>query len=121
LEKLTAALGTAKRFLADRLYIDLLDEKLEEAQVVSPEEIPADQVDIHRTILLTDLDRKERAVYKLVFPHEARPDNSISVLTPLGSALLGSRMGEVVEIHAPSRTRRVRVDQIIERGHPIAA
>jgi len=121
LEKLKGALRAAKTFLADRMYIELLDEKLEEAQVVGPEDVPADQVEIHRTVSLTDLDRKEQVVYKLVFPHEARYDNSISVLTPLGSALLGSRLGEVVEVHAPKRTRKLRIDEIMEGGRPIAA
>ena len=111
----------AKTFLADRMYIELLDEKLEEAQVVSPEEVPADQVEIHRIVSLTDLDRKEQVVYKLVFPNEARYDNSISVLTPLGSALLGRRIGEVVEVHAPKRTRKLRIDEIMEGGRTIAA
>jgi len=121
LAKLKSALRAAKTFLSDRMYIELLDEKLEEAEVVSPDEVPSDQVEIDRTVLLTDLDKKEQTVYKLVLPRDARYGNSVSVLTPLGAALLGSRVGELVEIHAPARIRRVRVDEVVDGGNSVAA
>ncbi len=121
LAKLKGAVRAAKTFLSDRMFIELLDEKLEEAQVVSPGKVPSDQVEIDRRVLLTDLDRGEQTEYKLVFPRDARYGNSLSVLTPLGAALLGSRVGEVVEIHAPARTRRVRVDEIVDGGSSVAA
>lgn len=121
LEKLKAILQTAKSFLPGRRFIELLDEKLEDAEIVSPSESPADVVDVGRTVRFTDLDRSEEVVYKLVFPRDAKHANNISVLTPLGSALLGSRVGEVIEIHAPRRTRKLRIDAIVKRTDEIAA
>ena len=110
--KLMSIVNTAKKYLSDRGYIDVLEEKLENAVVVSRDKVPSDVVEIDRSVQITDLDRSEQKLYKLVYPREANYGNHISVAAPLGSALLGCRVGEVVEVRAPGRTRRVRVDAI---------
>ena len=121
LGKLKAIVQTAKRYLRDRGYIEQLEEKLEDAMVVSPDQVPQDLVEVERSVRITDLDKSEQKVLKLVFPKDANYGNHISVIAPLGSALLGSRVGEVVEVHAPGRTRMVRVDGIEDESDDVAA
>jgi|GEM_PF-1806427 len=114
LNKLKGIVQMAKKNLAERGYLELLVEKLEDADVVSPDKVPADLVEMQTSIRITDLDRSEQRVFKLVFPRDANCRDHVSVIAPLGSALLGSRVGEVVEINAPTRRRRIRVEEI---GH----
>ena len=110
---LRAILQTARKYLAERDYIEQLSDKIENAEVVRPEDLPADQVGIERSVRITDLDRSEPRVYKLVFPRDADYGRKISVIAPLGSALLGRRVGEVVEVCAPARKRKVRIDAVL--------
>jgi regulator of nucleoside diphosphate kinase len=53
-------------------------------------------------------------VYSLVFPNEADIDEGkISVLAPVGTAMIGYRVGDVIEWEVPSRLRRLKVEEII--------
>lgn len=120
LDKVKSLVGTARKYLSNRRYLELLDQRLDEADVVSPERVPRDVVEIDTSVRITDLDRSEKRVYRLVLPRDANYDDRISVVAPLGSALLGSRVGEVVEVYAPARTRRIRVDAIARRDERAA-
>jgi regulator of nucleoside diphosphate kinase len=113
LGKLKTVVAMAKKYLVHRGHLDMLDEKLEGAEVVSKDNVPQDLVEMDTSVRITDLDRSEQKVYKLVFPHDAKLGEDVSVIAPLGSALLGSRVGEIVEVDAPAKKRRVRVDEII--------
>ena len=121
LGKLKTVVQTAKRYLSGRGYIEVLIERLEDAEIVAPEKVPADIVEVDRTVRITDLDRSQHSIYKLVFPQDANCSDNISVITPLGSALLGSRVGEIIEVDAPKRTRKIRIDEIVARANNIAA
>ena len=120
LGKLKALVETAKKYLR-RDYIDQLDEKLEEAEVVSPGMVPNDEVEIDKFVRITDLDRSEERVYKLVLPRDANFGNHISVIAPLGAALLGSHTGDVIEVIAPGRIRKIRVEEILNGSNKFAA
>jgi regulator of nucleoside diphosphate kinase len=63
---------------------------------------------------LVDLDTEEEMVYTLVFPHEADITQSkISVLAPIGTAILGYRVGDTLTWQVPDGMRRLRVKQIL--------
>lgn len=95
-------------------YINRLEEELEEAEIVAPEEIPPDVVTMRSKVKLKDLDSGEDAVYSIVFPSEANNDEGkISILAPLATALLGYKRGDTVEFQAPSRLRRLKIRKII--------
>jgi regulator of nucleoside diphosphate kinase len=112
LSRLKPMVKSAKHFLRGRDYIELIDQALSDAGVVSPGSMSQDFVTINTSVLVTDLDRQQQTVYTVVFPQDARhSDHVISLMTPLGAALLGSRIGEVVEVAGG----RLRIDQIIAR------
>jgi regulator of nucleoside diphosphate kinase len=99
---------------ADREYLDQLEEELGRAELVSPKEIPADVITMRSKVSLKDLKSGKTVMYSLVFPSEANSNEGhISVLAPIGTALLGNRSGDVVESKVPSGLRRLKVKEIL--------
>ena len=99
---------------ANRMYLDRLEGELERAEVVNPNDIPNDVVTMRSTVRLKDLDNGKEMVYSLVFPNEADIDEGkISVLAPVGTAMIGYRVGDVIEWEVPSGLRRLKVEEII--------
>ncbi len=94
-------------------YLETLEEELDRADVVEADSLPADVVTMNSEVRLKDLDSKEVIVYKLVFPNQPRTANSISVLAPIGTALLGYRVGDVIEWPVPKGTRRLKVLKVL--------
>jgi len=99
---------------ADREYLDQLEEELAQAEVVNPEDIPQDVITMRSKVRLKDLKSGQTVMYSLVFPPEANSNEGhISVLAPIGTALLGNRSGDVVESRVPSGLRRLKVKEIL--------
>ena len=102
------AAGTERRD-----YLHALEAVLEDAQGIDPTEVPEDVVTMNATVEIRDLDIEERETYTVVYPERADISlNRISVLAPIGTAVLGCRVGDVVEVRVPSGRRRIRVEDI---------
>ena len=98
----------------DRSSLQSLEEELDRAQVLAPAEIPADVVTMNSRVRVTDLDRGDNMVVTIVYPRLASAAKGrVSVLAPIGTALLGSRAGETVEWQTPGGVRRLRVDEVL--------
>ncbi|WP_246109420.1 GreA/GreB family elongation factor [Roseimaritima multifibrata] len=98
---------------AARPHIQNLTLKLSSANVVEASAIPADIVTMNSTIKLCDLDNHEVDTYTLVYPEEACiAEGKLSILSPLGSILLGSRAGENVTCRVADRESRKRIENI---------
>jgi hypothetical protein len=68
------------------------------------------------TARLMDLDTERETEFTLVFPDDADPDqNKISVLAPIGCAMLGYREGDEFEWETPEGNRRLRVVKVINQ------
>ena len=99
---------------AQRAYVNVLEEGLEFAEIVEPQAIPPDVVTMRSTLKLKDVQTGEKSTYSIVFPTEANLDEGkISILAPLATALLGHRRGETVEFQAPTRTRKLLIQEIL--------
>ena len=99
---------------ADREYLDRLEEELGRAELVNPKDIPGDVITMRSKVSLKDLKSGKTVMYSLVFPSEANSNaGHISVLAPIGTALLGNRSGDVVESRVPSGLRRLKVKEIL--------
>jgi regulator of nucleoside diphosphate kinase len=91
-----------------------LKAELERARVVAPREVPHDAVTMNSTATLYDLDTREREVYTLVYPWQAdAEDNRISVLAPIGTAMIGARVGDTIKWPVPAGMRRFRIEELI--------
>ncbi|SRR5581483_9132161 len=98
---------------ADHKSLDLLEQELDRAEIVGPEAIPRDVVTMNSEVRLQDLDSGAIQRYKLVFPNQFRWDNSISVLAPIGTAMLGYRVGDVIEWRVPKGLRRLKILEVL--------
>jgi regulator of nucleoside diphosphate kinase len=98
----------------DRQDLDALAAELARATVVPSQEIPPDVVTMNSQVLLRDLGSGEDLTYTLVFPPGADIDRgAISILAPIGTAILGYAVGDVIEWKVPSGVRRIRVEKIL--------
>ena len=90
--------------------IALMDE-LNRAEVLPPERVPADVVTMHSRVGGQDIATGEDHVLTLAYPNEADVEKGrVSVLAPVGSALLGLSVGQSIEWEAPgARTLKLRV------------
>lgn len=83
-----------------------LHQRLDQAELQSPRQIDADVVTMRSELLLQDPDSGLRRRITLAYPAEALPaDGQVSVLSPLGQALLGQRVGDLVAWQAPQGPR----------------
>jgi regulator of nucleoside diphosphate kinase len=88
----------------------LLDNELRRARIVAPEEVPPDVITMNTRAELLDLESGERMEFTLVLPvDENINDGKISVLAPLGTAMLGYRVGDEFDWHVPHGLRRLKV------------
>jgi regulator of nucleoside diphosphate kinase len=82
--------------------------------IVEPEKVNGDVVTMNSIVCVRDLDTRRTATWTLVFPDDADVDaNKLSVLAPLGLAILGARVGQTVEFQAPGSMRRVRIERML--------
>jgi regulator of nucleoside diphosphate kinase len=113
LEKLIEIAGGRDR-LANHEYLRKLEHELERAETVAPEDVPGDVITMRSKVRLRDMNTGEEMVYTLVFPSEANFDEGkISVLAPVGTAMLGYRVGDTIEWQVPSGLRRLKIEELL--------
>ena len=98
----------------DRERLSELRAELERAVVVEPGEVPADVITMNSKVKVLDMASGDVKEYTLVYPHMADiTKNMISILAPVGTALLGYRAGDVIEWRVPSGTRVLKVESVL--------
>lgn len=96
------------------LYLEKLRGELERAEVVAPQEIADDVITMNSKVTLIDLDTGEEETYTLVYPDNADvAEGKVSILAPVGTAMLGYRVGDVFEWEVPAGKRRLKVAKIL--------
>jgi len=94
--------------------LDDLRAELQRAQIVSPDEVSNDVVTMNSTVVLRDLESEECETYTLVFPQDADiAAGRLSVLAPIGTAILGEKVDAEVLWRVPGGWRRLRIDEIV--------
>lgn len=102
--------------------LNRLNAELDRAKIVTESELPADAITMNSTAELEDLDDGEILKFTLVFPESADTfEGRISILAPLGMAMLGYRVGNEFEWPVPNGTIRVRVRRLLGQGVPAGA
>lgn len=106
--------GALLRDRRDTSSVEELERHLVEAEVLPAALIGSDVVTMNSEVLVTDLDTDETFGFRVVFPRAANAAaGSISVLAPLGMAVLGRRVGEEITWSVPAGTRRLRVEEVL--------
>ena len=97
-----------------REELDDLEQELERGTEVESTEVAPDVVTMNSTVRVTDVDANTTHLYTIVFPSDADFEKGrISILSPLGTALLGYRAGDVVTWEMPRGTRRLRIEELV--------
>ena len=98
----------------DRMNAQLLYKELYRGKLVESVDIPPDVVTMNSKVRLRDLETKAAMVYTLVFPDEANiEEGKISVLSPVGMAILGYSTGDEIEWKVPKGTRRLLIEEVL--------
>lgn len=97
-QRLTPLIRASESELAEAL-----DEELSRADIVDTKNLPNDAVAMSSTVTYRDLETKAETTVTLVFPGEADiAEKKISVLSPVGVALLGLRIGGRIQWPMPN-------------------
>ncbi len=118
MECLRKLIETEKRFdKSGRDDLQKLETKLGQGQLIAPRNVPnKDVVTINSRVRLTDLDTGEEMTYTLVFPDEANIEqHKISILAPIGTAMLGYSVGDIFEWEVPGGLRRLKAEEILHQ------
>ena len=85
------------------LRISKLESVLSRARVIDPSEFPDGEVHILSTVKIKNLKNQKEFTYTLVSPEEADfQAGKISITSPVGSGLMGTKLGEKVNVKAPA-------------------
>lgn len=114
-DRLSALIETTReRNGVDIEYLKKLEAELDRAEIVDPKHIPDDVITMRSKVRLKDLVTGQANTYSLVFPTEADfNEGKISILAPIGTAILGYKSGDTIEWSVPSGLRRIKVDEIL--------
>jgi regulator of nucleoside diphosphate kinase len=97
-----------------RPAIEQLQRDLDRAAILPPPQMPPAIVTMRTKVQVRDLLTGETDTFTLVYPHEADLfDARLSLLSPLGAALLGAKEGDTLHVPVKSTLRRIRVDRIL--------
>jgi regulator of nucleoside diphosphate kinase len=106
--------GALLRGQRDTASVEQLERHLLDAEVVPASRIGPEVVTMGSEGRVRDLDSGETFSFRVVFPRAAdAATGSISVLAPLGMAVLGRAAGEEITWRVPAGTRRLRVDAVL--------
>jgi len=86
---------------------------LQNAQVLDPAKLNCDTVGLLRKIGITNIGTNKQFTYTIVNPHESNiREGKISIQSPIAEALLGKRVGDVVDVQVPAGIQHLRIDSI---------
>lgn len=113
LSRLVADLG---RFVpAATSGIEMLAELLDAGRIVTPQDIPDNVVTMNSQVLYQDFETGESHQARVVYPEDADPAaGNISVLSPVGAALLGLAAGDETVLPLPhGRSACIRICKVV--------
>jgi regulator of nucleoside diphosphate kinase len=88
--------------------------ELSRAVVVPAAEIPGDVITMNSRVRLLDLQDGSMLEYTLVYPGDANfSEGKISVLAPIGAAMIGYRVGDEIAWEVPAGRRHLRVEAVL--------
>lgn len=114
LKGLLKSLKTNQRLKGPHLI--QLYEELASAVVIDSSQIPAKRVVLYAKVEYTNLQDNSRHAAEIVFPADANSDvHKYSILTPLGTALIGEKEQDITICHAPVGEIPLRIDKIVHQ------
>ncbi len=100
--------------LRDQVFIKSLKNEILRAKVLPATSIPGDVVTMNSRVQLTDMANGQRLVFEIVYPGDSDFEiGKISILSPIGTALLGYRVEDTVLWEVPGGTRTLKIDKVL--------
>lgn len=91
--------------------LETLDDLLSSSDLVDPAQVPPDVVTMYSRVVLSDLAGGTPGKFTVCYPEDAEPAQGfVSVLSPVGTGLLGLRVGDIAHWrspHGPAQSARV--------------
>lgn len=95
-------------------HLDELQKALQQSKILPQEEMPSDIVTMNTKVVLTALTTIQEFAYTLVYPSEASIEqNKVSILSPMGTSMIGCKVGDIVEWQDPAGLRRMKIINIL--------
>ena len=114
LERLRELLRAVKRSGTQKEALIKLGKELERARVISSGNVPADLITMNSKVRIKNVDTNEEMVFQIVFPSDANLDDCrISILAPVGTALIGYKIGDTVRWQVPAGIRKLQIEEIL--------
>jgi regulator of nucleoside diphosphate kinase len=97
--------------------VDMLEELLDIAQIVRPDRVPRNVATMNSTVRYEDVAARDQRTVTIVYPDAADPaQGRISVLSPVGMALIGLAKGQEADLPLPhGQTRRIRIEEVLDQ------
>lgn len=94
--------------------IRFLQRVLQFSRVIDTKALPKDQISLLSKVEFTNLSTNVKMTYTIVSPHEMNlQEGKISCKSPIGMALMGRKVGEVVDVNAPSGIFQLRIESVL--------
>ena len=91
-----------------------LEQELKRAEIVEPKKIPKTVVTMNSKVKLLNTDDGSEMVFEVVYPSDADAMNDkISIFAPIGTAILGYRVGDEVEWQVPAGMRKFKIEELL--------
>ena len=86
---------------------------LDSARVLDTSRLDSNTVGLLSEVKITNMTNNLQMTYTIVSPHEANlQEKKISIKSPIAQALIGKRVGDVVEVHVPAGVQKFRIDGV---------
>ena len=94
--------------------IRFLQRVLQFSRVIDTKALPKDQISLLSKVEFTNLSTNVKMTYTIVSPHEMNlQEGKISCKSPIGMALMGKKVGDVVDLNAPSGIFQLRIESVL--------
>ena len=94
--------------------IRFLQRVLQFSRVIDTKALPKDQISLLSKVEFTNLSTNVKMTYTIVSPHEMNlQEGKISCKSPIGMALMGKKVGDVVDVNAPSGIFQLRIETVL--------
>jgi len=98
----------------DKKYLRDLGDELDKGEVVNSRDIPNNIITMNSKVRLRDINTQKEMICWLVFPDDSNADQGkISILAPIGTALLGYKIGDIIEWKVPAGLTKLKVEEIL--------
>lgn len=88
--------------------------ELESATLVEPQEIPSDVVTMNSVVKISFVGEERQQEFRIVYPNEADfKSRKVSIFSPVATALIGFRIGDLIEWMVPGGMKQIKIDGII--------